>query len=111
MIAYAACHRSLPAHGHPSIMLFREELIERAKEQIILGKKRKGHTPRKLWKKMKTATRIEAIISHCKKEHRMGHNRLSGILDDSLNALMSAAAKILSYQWMKRSSMRLVLPR
>ncbi len=74
-------------------MGYRGHGIDDAPEQIIIWKKSRGHTPRKLWREMKRRSRIEAVISHCKQEHRMGRNRLSGILGDSLNALMSAAAK------------------
>jgi len=60
--------------------------------QIHVDKRRRGSTPKKLWKRMKRRAAVEPTIGHCKSDHRMERNRLSGPPGDALNALLSAAS-------------------
>ena len=59
--------------------------------QIHVDKKRRGSTPRRLWKWMKRRAAIEPAIGHLKAEHRMERNRLWGEQGDMMNAILSAA--------------------
>jgi IS5 family transposase len=61
-------------------------------EDVIVDKRRRGSTPRGLWKKMKRRAAIEPTIGHLKAEHRLERNRLHGTIGDTLNILFSAAA-------------------
>ena len=40
---------------------------------------------------MKRRAIVEPSIGHLKQEHRMGRNRLKGVVDDQINAVLSAA--------------------
>lgn len=61
------------------------------KSKVHVDKRRRGRTPRSLWRWMKRRAAIEPSIGHLKRKHRMGRNSLQGVLGDQLNALMSAA--------------------
>ena len=58
---------------------------------IHVDKRRRGTTPKSLWKWMKRRAAIEPGIGHLKQEHRMDRCRLKGIEGDELNAVLSAA--------------------
>ena len=47
---------------------------------IHVDKVRRGKTAKSLWKWMKRRAAIEPYIGHLKQEHRMGTNRLKGII-------------------------------
>ena len=59
--------------------------------QIHVDKKRRGRTPRRLWRWMKRRAAIEPSIGHLKKEHRLERNRLWGQEGDMHNVILSAA--------------------
>ena len=61
-------------------------------ETVYVDKKRRGATPKRLWKRMKRRAAVEPTIGHLKSEHRLERNRLKGVLGNALNALLSAAA-------------------
>lgn len=58
---------------------------------IHVDKRRRGKTPRSMWKWMKRRAAIEPSIGHLKQEHRMDRCRLKGTEGDGLNAILSAA--------------------
>lgn len=62
-----------------------------SESEIHVDKKRRGRTPRRLWKWMKRRAAIEPGIGHLKSEHRMERNRLHGEQGDMVNAVLSAA--------------------
>lgn len=68
---------------------------------VIIDKRRRGDTPRRLWRMMKRRAAIEPTIGHLKAEHRLERNQLRGELGDALNAILSAASmnfvKLLSF--------------
>ncbi len=59
--------------------------------QVHVDKRRRGKTPRSLWRWMKRRSAIEPGIGHLKKEHRMDRNRLKGTEGDRINAILCAA--------------------
>ncbi len=59
--------------------------------QVHIDKKRRGRTPKSLWKWMKRRAAVEPSIGHLKQEHRMDRNRLKGVVGDQINAVLSAA--------------------
>jgi transposase, IS5 family len=59
---------------------------------VIVDKRRRGETPRRLWRWMKRRAAVEPTIGHLKSDHRLERNQLRGPLGDSINALLSAAA-------------------
>lgn len=69
--------------------------------QIHVDKKRRGSTPRRLWKWMKRRSAVEPGIGHLKEEHRLNRNRLRGPEGDMHNVILSAAGmnfhKLLNY--------------
>lgn len=69
--------------------------------QIHVDKKRRGRTPKRLWKWMKRRSAIEPSIGHLKSEHRLSRNRLKGSEGDMHNVILSAAGmnfhKLLEY--------------
>ena len=69
--------------------------------QIHVDKKRRGRTPRRLWKWMKRRAAVEPGIGHLKNEHRLNRNRLWGEQGDMHNVILSAAGmnfhKLLGY--------------
>ena len=61
-------------------------------EIVHIDKRRRGSTPRSLWRWMKRRAAVEPTIGHMKTEHRLERNRLKGTNGDAINALLSAAA-------------------
>ncbi len=59
--------------------------------QIHVDKKRRGRTPKRLWKWMKRRAAVEPGIGHLKSEHRLSRNRLWGERGDMHNVILSAA--------------------
>lgn len=59
---------------------------------VIVDKRRRGETPKRIWRWMKRRAAVEPTIGHLKHEHRMERNQLRGTCGDSINALLSAAA-------------------
>jgi transposase, IS5 family len=59
---------------------------------VIVDKRRRGETPRRVWRWMKRRAAVEPTIGHLKAEHRLDRNQLRGTLGDSINAILSAAA-------------------
>jgi len=59
---------------------------------IYVDKRRRGRTPKTLWKRMKRRAAVEPSIGHLKNEHRLERNRLKGVAGDAINAILSAAA-------------------
>jgi IS5 family transposase len=70
---------------------------------VHVDKRRRGRTPRSLWRWMKRRAAVEPSIGHLKAEHRLERNRLKGVAGDALNAILSAAAmnfhKLLGAFW------------
>ena len=70
---------------------------------VHVDKRRRGRTPRALWRWMKRRAAVEPSIGHLKTEHRLERNRLKGVAGDALNAILSAAAmnfhKLLGAFW------------
>jgi IS5 family transposase len=60
-------------------------------ETVHVDKRRRGATPKTLWRWMKRRAAVEPTIGHLKSEHRLDRNRLKGSLGDAINALLSAA--------------------
>ena len=71
---------------------------------IHVDKRRRGRTPRPLWRWMKRRAAIEPSIGHLKNEHWLERNRLRGTYGDAINAMLSAAAmnfhKLLGAFWL-----------
>lgn len=61
-------------------------------ETVHVDKRRRGSTPRPLWRWMKRRAAVEPTIGHLKSEHRLERNRLKGAKGDAINAILSAAA-------------------
>lgn len=59
---------------------------------VIVDKRRRGETPKRVWRWMKRRAAVEPTIGHLKTEHRLDRNQLRGPLGDSINAILSAAA-------------------
>ena len=59
---------------------------------IHVDKRRRGRTPRSLWRRMKHRAAVEPSIGHLKTEHRLERNRLKGVGGDAVNAVLAAAA-------------------
>jgi len=59
---------------------------------VIVDKRRRGETPKRIWRWMKRRAAVEPTIGHLKSEHRLERNQLRGSLGDSINAILSAAA-------------------
>jgi transposase, IS5 family len=70
---------------------------------VHVDKRRRGRTPRALWRWMKRRAAVEPGIGHLKNEHRLERNRLRGVAGDAINALLAAAAmnfhKLLGALW------------
>jgi IS5 family transposase len=58
---------------------------------VHVDKRRKGRTPRALWRWMKRRAAVEPSIGHLKSEHRLERNRLKGNAGDAINAVLAAA--------------------
>ena len=71
---------------------------------VHVDKRRRGRTPRPLWRWMKRRAAIEPSIGHLKNEHRLDRNRLKGVAGDAINALLAASAmnfqKLLGVFWL-----------
>jgi IS5 family transposase len=76
---------------------------------VHVGKRRRGRTPRTLWRWMKGRAAAEPSIGHLKNEHRLERNRLKGAAGDALNAILSAAA--MNFQKLLRAFWRIFLHR
>jgi IS5 family transposase len=72
-------------------------------ETVHVDKRRRGSTPKPLWRWMKRRAAVEPTIGHLKSEHRLERNRLKGTKGDAINAILSAAAmnfqKLLGFFW------------
>jgi len=72
-------------------------------ETVHVDKRRRGRTPKSLWRWMKRRAAVEPTIGHLKNEHRLERNRLKGTLGDAINAILSAAAmnfqKLQGFSW------------
>jgi len=58
---------------------------------VHVDKRRRGKTPKSVWRWMKRRAAVEPGIGHLKQEHRLDRNRLKGTLGDKINAILSAA--------------------
>jgi len=72
-------------------------------ETVHVDKRRRGRTPKSLWRWMKRRAAVEPTIGHMKSEHRLERNRLKGTVGDAINAVLSAAAmnlqKLQCFTW------------
>jgi IS5 family transposase len=59
---------------------------------VHVDKRRRGRTPRALWRWMKRRAAVEPSIGHLKSEHRLERNRLKGTAGNAINAILAAAA-------------------
>jgi transposase, IS5 family len=75
---------------------------------VHVDKRRRGRTPRPLWRWMKRRAAVEPSLGHLKSEHRMERNRLQGTYGDAINAVMSAAA--MNFHKLLRAFLRHSLP-
>ena len=70
---------------------------------VHVDKRRRGRTPRALWRWMKRRAAVEPSIGHLKSEHRLERNRLRGTAGNAVNAILAAAAmnfqKLLGAFW------------
>jgi transposase, IS5 family len=70
---------------------------------VHIDKRRRGRTPRALWRWMKRRAAVEPSIGHLKNEHRLERNRLKGVAGNAINAVLAAAAmnfhKLLGAFW------------
>jgi IS5 family transposase len=70
---------------------------------VRVDKRRRGGTPRSLWRWMKRRAAVEPSIGHLKNEHRLERNRLKGVAGDAIDAILAAAAinfhKLLGASW------------
>jgi IS5 family transposase len=70
---------------------------------VHVDKRRRGRTPRALWRWMKRRAAVEPSIGHLKSERRLERNRMKGVAGDAINAILSAAAmnfhKLLGAFW------------
>ena len=70
---------------------------------VHVDKRRRGRTPRALWRWMKRRAAAEPSIGHLKNEHRLERNRLKGVAGNAINAVLAAAAmnfhKLLGALW------------
>ena len=76
---------------------------------VRVDKRRRGRTPRPLWRWMKRRAAVEPSIGHLKAEHRLERNRLKGVAGDAFNAILSAAA--MNFQKLLRAFWRNFLRR
>jgi IS5 family transposase len=60
--------------------------------EVVVGKRRRGRTPARVWRWMKRRAAIEPTIGHLKEDKRMNRNRLKGREGDAVNVLLSGAA-------------------
>jgi IS5 family transposase len=75
----------------------------KGKATVHVDKRRRGPTPRPLWRWMKRRAAVEPSIGHLKLEHRLERNRLKGVAGDAIDAVLAAAAmnfhKLLGAFW------------
>lgn len=64
----------------------------RGEHVVITDRRRRGDIPKRIWRWMKRRAAVEPTIGHLKSEHSLERNRIRGILGDSINAILSAAA-------------------
>ena len=94
-----------PSDGHTLAAQMKQvkSMIGERVSEVHVDKRRRGRTPRKLWRWMKRCAAVEPSIGHLKVEHRLERNRLKGVADDALYAIQSAAAmnfhKLLGAFW------------
>ena len=73
-------------------------------EAVHVDKRRRGRTPKSLWRWMKRRAAVEPSIGHMKSEHRLERNRLKGTVEDAINAILSAAAmnfqRLQGFSWL-----------
>lgn len=73
-------------------------------ETVHVDKRRRGRTPKSLWRWMKRRAAVEPSIGHMKSEHRLERNRLKGTVEDAINAILSAAAmnfqRLQGFSWL-----------
>jgi IS5 family transposase len=71
---------------------------------VHVDKRKRGRTPKALWRWMKRRAAVEPSIGHLKSEHRLERNRLRGAHGNAINAVMAAAAmnfhKLLRAFWL-----------
>ena len=71
---------------------------------VHIDKRKRGRTPKALWRWMKRRAAVEPTIGHLKCEHRLERNRLRGTYGDAINAMLAAAAmnfhKLLGAFWL-----------
>jgi len=79
--------RAIVDEGYRGRVKINETEILRVHQQV-----KKGYTKRR-WKKwFRRRASVEAIISHLKRNHRMGRNFLMGTVGDTINLALSSAA-------------------
>lgn len=59
---------------------------------VIVDKRRRGETAKRVWRWMKRRAAVEPTIGHLKADHRLERNQLHGTRGDAINAILSAAA-------------------
>jgi IS5 family transposase len=74
---------------------------------VHVDKRRRGRTPRALWRWMKRRAAVEPSIGHLKSEHRLERNRLKGAAGNAINAILAAAA--MNFQKLIRAFWRIFL--
>ena len=74
---------------------------------VHVDKRRRGRTPRALWRWMKRRAAVEPGIGHLKNEHRLERNRLKGTAGNAINAILAAAA--MNFQKLLRAFWRIFL--
>lgn len=62
-------------------------------ETVHVDKRRRGATPKTLWRWMKRRAAVEPTIGHLKGEHRLERNRLKGATGDAINAMLWQVSK------------------
>ena len=60
--------------------------------EVVVSKRRRGRTPRRLWRWLRRRAAIEPTIGHLKEDRRMNRNRLKGREGDAVNVPLSGAA-------------------
>ena len=75
---------------------------------IHVDKRRRGRTPKSLWRRMKHRAAVEPSIGHLKTEHRLERNRLKVAAGNAVNAVLAAAA--MNFQKLLRAVARRCAP-
>ena len=76
---------------------------------VHVDTRRRGGTPRALWRWMKRRAAVEPSIGHLKSEHRLERNRLKGDAGNAINAILAAAA--MNFHKLLRAFWRIFLSR